>query len=31
VSAPVKKGAIVAGSSRIQWSTRENPRSTETQ
>jgi hypothetical protein len=31
LSAPVKNGAIVAGSSRSQWSTRESPRSTETQ
>ena len=31
MSAPVKNGAIVAGSSRSHWSTRESPRSTETQ
>jgi hypothetical protein len=31
VSAPVKNGAIMAGSGRSQWSTRESPRSTETQ
>jgi type I restriction enzyme R subunit len=31
LSAPVKNGAIMAGSSRSQWSTRESPRSTETQ
>jgi len=31
VSGPVIKGAILAGSGRSQWSTRESPRSTETQ
>ena len=31
LSAPVKNGAIMAGSGRSQWSTRESPRSTETQ
>ncbi len=31
VSGPAIKGAIMAGSSRSQWSTRESPRSTETQ
>jgi hypothetical protein len=31
LSGPVIKGAILAGSGRSQWSTRESPRSTETQ
>jgi hypothetical protein len=31
MSGPVIKGAILAGSGRSQWSTRESPRSTETQ
>ena len=31
VSGPAIKGAILAGSGRSQWSTRESPRSTETQ
>jgi hypothetical protein len=31
MSGPVIKGAILADSGRSQWSTRESPRSTETQ